>query len=396
MGKLRLAVLNTQPPHLYFGGVERRIMETAKRISGSVDMTVYSGTKAGFKKPKKINGFTVVPFFSTDKLFPVDNWFFNRTLADYATDIEADVYEAHNASGYAFIKALRKRSKNAPFVQTVHGVLADEYIQTAMSGHLSPRMKLASFMMWRLSRLEGETARAANIVVSVSHNSAKRACRLYDLDMAKARVVPNGVDTERFRPADEGDKFNGRLGLGDRQVVLFVGRLIPRKGLHFLVEAASRVVKECNNVVFIIVGDGPLRGSLTSQLASLSLSRNFLFLGNVKEAALPRVYNGCDVFAFPSLQEGQGIALLEAQASAKPVVAFNVGGVNEAVRGGESGLLVERANTGALAEAIVKLLSDAPLRRRMGVVGREFVIANYTWDICAEKMLKVYCEAAAV
>ena len=256
MRKLRLSVFNTQPPHLYFGGVERRIMETAKRLSSHVDVTVYSGTKAGFRKPTNINGFRVVPFFSTDELFPVDNWVFNRTLADSAPDVNADFYEAHNASGYAFLKALRKRSPKAPFVETVHGVLADEYIQTQRNGNLSPRAKLASLMMWRLSRLEGESARAASLVVSVSNYSAERASQLYEVDPAKVRVVPNGVDTEKFKPTDDDGALKRQLGIGGRQVVLFVGRLIPRKGLHFLVKAASHVVKESGNVMFVIVGDG--------------------------------------------------------------------------------------------------------------------------------------------
>jgi glycosyltransferase involved in cell wall biosynthesis len=106
------------------------------------------------------------------------------------------------------------------------------------------------------------------------------------------------------------------------------------------------------------------------------------------------LYRCADVFAFPSLQEGQGIALLEAQASAKPVVAFNVGGVREAVREDQSGLLVERANSDLFAEAIMKLLADSSLRQRMGASGRQFILANCTWDICAEKMLSVYREAA--
>jgi glycosyltransferase involved in cell wall biosynthesis len=164
--------------------------------------------------------------------------------------------------------------------------------------------------------------------------------------------------------------------------------------LQFLVESAKYIVKERGDVLFVIVGDGPLRSNLTAHIAGLGLSRNFRFLGDVKENMLPKLYNCATVFAFPSLQEGQGIALLEAQASAKPVVAFNVGGVNEAVREGETGLLVERGNSDVLAEAILKLLSDSYLRQRMGARGREFVLANYTWDICAEKMLKVYREAA--
>ncbi len=127
MDKFRLAVFNTQPPHLYFGGVERRIMETAKRMQNQADITVYSGTKAGFKEPVTIDGVRFVPFYSTDRIFPLDNWFFNRSLNKKANTINADVYEAHAVSGYSFPKALKKLGINKPFVHTIHGVLADEY-----------------------------------------------------------------------------------------------------------------------------------------------------------------------------------------------------------------------------------------------------------------------------
>ncbi|MCZ2809674.1 MAG: hypothetical protein O2V44_10000, partial [Candidatus Bathyarchaeota archaeon] len=78
--KLGVAVLNTQPPHLYFGGVERRIVETAKRLLNKVDTRVYSGTKMGFRKTSFVNGTIFIPCFSTDVLFPLDNWFFNKTI----------------------------------------------------------------------------------------------------------------------------------------------------------------------------------------------------------------------------------------------------------------------------------------------------------------------------
>jgi glycosyltransferase involved in cell wall biosynthesis len=105
------------------------------------------------------------------------------------------------------------------------------------------------------------------------------------------------------------------------------------------------------------------------------------------------LYDCADVFALPSIQEGQGIALLEAQSSAKPVVAFNVGGVKEAVLDGESGLLVPQVNSNMLAEAVLKLLSNSSLRQRMGAKGREFVLGNFSWDVCARKLLRVYSEA---
>jgi len=175
--------------------------------------------------------------------------------------------------------------------------------------------------------------------------------------------------------------------------VLFVGSLIPRKGLHFLVEAAKKVVKQKADANFVIAGNGPLKNQLMSNLGKAQLSGNFTFLSGLSEDALAAIYSCTDVFVLPSIQEGQGIVLLEAQASAKPVVAFDVGGVNEAVLRGETGLLVNRGDSDELADALLKLLSDSSLRERMGARGRRFVVDNFTWDICAEKMLAVYREA---
>ena len=130
-------------------------------------------------------------------------------------------------------------------------------------------------------------------------------------------------------------------------------------------------------------------------LENANLLGNFKFLGNLKDDALTAVYNCADVFVLPSIQEGQGIVLLEAQASAKPVVAFDVGGVNEAVRNGETGLLVKMGSSEELGDALLRLLTDKPLRKKMGANGRKFVTENFTWDICAQRMLKVYREALA-
>jgi glycosyltransferase involved in cell wall biosynthesis len=127
-------------------------------------------------------------------------------------------------------------------------------------------------------------------------------------------------------------------------------------------------------------------------LEETKLSGNFVFLGDINENVLPTLYNCADVFAFPSIQEGQGIALLEAQATAKPVVAFDVGGVHEAMVDKETGLLV-KPDSRELADAILKLLSSWSLREKMGVKGRELVSNNFSWDICAQRMLQVYREA---
>ena len=393
--KLSLAVFNTQPPHLYFGGVERRIVETTKRLRNEVDTTVYSGTKAGFRKPVVFDGMTVVPCFSTDALFPVDNWFFNRTLANAADAIRADVYEAHTVSGYGFLKALKKRRIKEPFIQTIHGVLADEYVQSFQGGSPTFRAKLANLIMWRLSRIEEESAKNANLIVTVSKYSFDKIVQFYHADKAKIRVVPNGVDPQKFRPFEGCEKIKHAIGVDSKLCVLFVGRLIPRKGLGYLIEAAKHVVKERRETAFVVVGNGPLKNRLVSQAEKLGVADNFVFLGDVNEKLLPALYNCADVFAFPSIQEGQGIALLEAQATAKPVVAFDVGGVHEAVLNNETGLLV-KPDSRELADAMLRLLSSFSLREKMGMKGREFVSNNYSWSVCARRMLEVYREALQI
>jgi glycosyltransferase involved in cell wall biosynthesis len=395
MAKLRLAVLNTQPPHLYFGGVERRIMETAKHLQTQADITVYSGTKAGFKAPAVLDGATVVPCHSTDLVFPLDNWFFNRNLTKKAQDINADIYEAHAVSGYGLPRKLKQLGIKTPFIHTIHGVLADEYEQ-AKNSPQTFRGRVANSFMRRLAKLEQQTAQDASLIVTISRYSLKKIQQHYSIDAAaKVRIVPNGVDTEKFKPLDA-VAAKRQFGLGPQPCVLFVGSLIPRKGLPSLVEVAKKVVKVQADVKFLVAGDGPLRKNLDESLKAAGLSENFHFLSRIKDDTLPALYNCADVFVLPSIQEGQGIVLLEAQASGKPVVAFDIGGVNEAVRSGETGLLVERGSIDGLAEALLKLLGDGALREKMGSSGRRFVSENYTWSLCAERMLKVYREALAV
>lgn len=395
MSKFRLAVINTQPPHLYFGGVERRIIETTKRLQNEANITVYSGTKAGFKENISLNGVNLVPYFSTDKLFPLDNWFFNRSIAKKASTLQADVYEAHAVSGYGLLRALNKQSVKTPFVHTIHGVLADEYEQARLSGYHSFRSRTANFFMHRLANLERETANKATLIVTISKYSLAKIQQYYSADMRKIRIVPNGVDIEKFKPAQDREAIKHQFGLGDDPCILFVGSLIPRKGLPFLVEAAKRITKTNSRIKFLIVGEGPSKNQLLGTLKTANLSSNFKFLGNISEDTLPALYNCAEALVLPSIQEGQGIVLLEAQASGKPVVAFDVGGVNEAVRNGETGLLTKRGNSEELADALLRLLSDKDLREKMGANGRKFVVDNFTWDICAQGMLRVYREALA-
>ena len=395
MPKFRLAVFNTQPPHLYFGGVERRILEVTKRITSESEINVYCGTKAGFKTPITLDCVNFVPAKSTDKLFPLDNWSYNRSLTKNPEVYGADIFEIHNNSAYGFPKALEKRSLKKPFIHLIHGPLADEYEQGLKNENQTIRVKLSNKYMKHQAKQEESMAKKASLIVAVSKYSRHKILEHYDVEEAKIRIIPNGVDVERFKPTDA-TASKRQFDLGEEPTVLFVGSLVPRKGLPYLVEAAKKVVKQQADTKFVIVGDGPLRKQLDESLNNAGLLDNFVFLGNLRENQLSAVYSAADVFVLPSIQEGQGIVLLEAQACGKPVVAFGEGGVYEAVRDKESGFLVDLGNSEGLADELLRLLGDEGLRQKMGATGRRFVTENFTWDLCAQRMLGVYREQLAI
>ncbi len=392
MNKFRLDIFNTQPPQHYKGGVERRINETTHRLIDQVDITIYSGTKAGFKVPTVVNGINNVPLQSTDRKYPLDNWTFNRTVAK--TFFDADIYEAHNDSGYGLCKALKKQTTKKPFIHTIHGVLAEEVKQAKLIGHMSLHGKVANYFMAYLARIEKKIAKEADLIVTISTYSFDKIQTHYDIAPEKIRIVPNGVDTEKYKPSTENQSILKRqFGLKETfPVVLFVGNLIPRKGLTYLIQAAQQLVKTRPDTQFVIVGDGPLKAQLIDSLIASKLLDNFTFMSKLTDDELSTMYRCSDIFVLPSIQEGQGIVLLEALASGKPAVAFDIGGVNEVIINGKNGLLVSNRNSEDLAEALLQLLDNSELRQKMGHAGRQFVEKNFTWDICTQKMLKIYQE----
>ncbi len=391
--KLQLTIFNTQPPHLYIGGVETRIIQVSKNLPPEIQTTVVCGTKKGFIQESTINKTRYVPSFCTNSVYPMDNWFFNQSISNNNRLLDASVFESHNVSGYKILQKLKSKGQSSRFIETIHGPLADEYAQSKNYPEKSLKDKLANRAMKYLLKTERTLAQEAQTIVTVSQYSRNKIVEYYQVEPSKIRIIPNGVDCQKYRPLENYSQTKKNLGIPDKQCVLYVGQLIPRKGLPHLIDAAEKIVKTYKETVFLIAGDGPLKERLIQRLQKSNLLNNFMFLGNVTGNRLVELYNCADVFVLPSATEGQGIVLLEAQAVQKPVVAFNVGAISESVANNESGLLVN-PKTDEFAPAILKLLSDENLRTKMGKKGRELVKNNFSWKLCTERMLSLYNEVA--
>ncbi len=233
-------------------------------------------------------------------------------------------------------------------------------------------------------------------IITVSNFLKNELEKKYFIKNDKIRVIYNGVDTERFNPNVKGDSIKKLYKLENHPVVLYVGRLAPYKGIQFLIRAIPKVLTELPETKFVIGGairyDVP---DLHRLIRKLKLKDSILFTGYVHNRELPKLYSCCDVFCYPSLWEGFGLTPAEAQASGKPVVAFNTCAIPEVIKNKVTGLLVEPGNDVALAQALLTLLQNDELRFRMALEARKRVLRLFSWDRAAEQTLDVYREVLA-
>jgi phosphatidyl-myo-inositol alpha-mannosyltransferase len=198
---------------------------------------------------------------------------------------------------------------------------------------------------------------------------------------AAYHLVPNGVDLERFAPR--------RLPAGNRPTILALGRLDPRKGLEHLIDALPEVMRAVGPVRLLIAGDGPRRDFLRHRAMDRAPGC-VEFLGSVPPERTPELYATADCLCAPATRnESFGIVLLEAMASARPVVATDLSGYRRVVTAGETGWLVPPANPPALARALVRVLQDPETARAMGEAGRERA-RGYSWPRVSERLVTLY------
>jgi rhamnosyl/mannosyltransferase len=234
-------------------------------------------------------------------------------------------------------------------------------------------------------------SRASAIVVATgSHIEVSRELRGLE---SKIRVIPFGVDVQRFAPQPLGRRPACFPADPNVPVGLFVGRLVGYKGLHVLVDAVRGT-----DLHVVIVGGGPERQPLEARVARLKLSRQIVFAGEVTDDELPGFYRAAAYFVLPSLtpQEMFGVVLLEAMASERPVVTTALPtGVREVNVAGTTGLEAPVGDAAELRKAMRRLAEDPALRAKLGAAGRQRVLERFTLDRMITAHLALYEELAA-
>jgi D-inositol-3-phosphate glycosyltransferase len=232
----------------------------------------------------------------------------------------------------------------------------------------------------------------ADKVIAVSKATKEYVLRLGARE-EKTSVIYNGVDADFFQPMNK-EQCRNKLNLPkEKTIFLSIRRLVYKNGLNTLIEAASHLVRERRDLVFIIVGTGPDRGYMESRIEELKLSHNVKLAGFVSDEQLPYYYSSADCFVIPSSSgEGSPMVLLEAMACALPVVSTITGGTAEIIRESINGFLVSPKDSKALANALSKVISQGADRLSMGRGNRRAIEKKFTWDNNVKQIHEIYKE----
>ena len=236
--------------------------------------------------------------------------------------------------------------------------------------------------------------RAVDGVVAISTGVADSLATA-GVDRQRVTVIHSGVDCERFRPPTAEERVQARIALGisyGEFVVSAVGALESRKGHRYLIEAIARFILMASSIKVkcLIAGQGSIRGELERTIAKLGCAEEVRLLGRIDDAR--ELLWASDAFAMPSVNEGLGVAALEAMASAVPVIVSDVGGLRESVQHDRSGIVVPVARPQAIATALGRLAESARFRSELGAAARARVTENYSMEMMTARTLALYRE----
>ena len=318
----------------------------------------------------------------------------NSELADLAEqyDLQVRIFSCRGKMDFHTVKKIKQFIKeNEIQIVHAHGYKARFY--ALLSGGNKPC--ITTCHLWdNYSLLQGFYIRLDKFwlnkfdrVVAVSDAIQNEILRA-GVSANRVSVVENGIDTSRFNGHSRRETIREKVGLPAPKIVIgTVGRLVPQKGFDIFIQAAKKILQQTSNVIFVIVGDGPLMAVLKEQTAQLGLEKKVVFLGQRND--IPELLSALDIFVMSSLDEGTPMVLLEAMASQKPVVATKVGAIPVVVEDGKSGLLCEPDVLG-LHEKITELLSDTKKAGRLARSARQRIVKAYSSRAMTEKYVQLY------
>lgn len=369
-----LVVTNDFPPRV--GGINDYVAQLVSRFEPG-EVTVFASTWPGAATfdasfPQRVVRWPVSMLLPTPRTFAA----VARLIRDQSPD--ALVFGA--AMPLALLGPPLLRRFGVPYVACTHGL---EFAATRIPGG---------------GPVLGRIAHSAAMVTTVSHY-VRDALAPFVGPKTPVEMVPSGVDVDRFTPQVSTEGLRARYALGEGPVIGCVSRLVPRKGQDQLIRMLPAVVAEWPGARLLIVGRGPDEQRLRRLARAHGVQHQVVFTGEVPYAELPAHFRVGDVFAMPCRDrffgletEGLGAVYLQAAAVGRPCIAGNAGGAPEAVRAGETGLVVDGTRTDDILGAVRTLLRAPERAEAMGMAGAQWIRTTWTWDYVAARFRALLAE----
>ena len=381
---MKIAQVTSYFQSKYYGSYEYFLCRQLAKLGHEV--VVYTSDKEGWQKManKKIGvaaeeceGFTIKRFYAGPEIgiMPLVPALLLNLLK-----MKFDIIHSHDYyAASSFYSAIASRAKRIPLVLTQH------------NDHLPPSFVNKFLYMFDSCTFGRCTLFQAKKIIALSRN-IKSHLMLMGTNESKIEVIPNGINTRWCSPHRK-NLLETQWGIAP-PVILFVGRLVEEKGIEYLLQAFSKVVTKIPEAKLVIVGRGPKEKELRSLTKKLGLY-NVFFLGAVENRLMPNIYVGCDVLVLPSIREPFGNVVIEAMATGKPVIGSYVGGIKDTIIHEVTGFHVPPRNSERISNFLVKLLSDASLRKKLGHNARKKAVADYNEKSVIRKIETIYYDQCA-
>jgi len=285
-----------------------------------------------------------------------------------------DIINSHWLLPQGIVGAVCKKIFNVKHVATVHG---SDINLIAKSGVLEILFKFI--------------AQNTDQIIANSNFTKQKILDINNELEPKIQIIPMGIDLTKM---NEFQTNNPKKIIDAEYVILTVGRLIPLKGVNYLIQAMNHVVVRYPTAKLIICGEGSEKSNLIDLVSRLNLKENILFTGHIPNDFIIHYYHCADVFVLPSIrvdgfEEGLGVVLLEAMACGIPVIGSNSGGICSIINDGYNGFLAKEKSPEDIAEKIIILLSDESIHEKFRHNGLE-TVKNYSWDVIVEQYVEAY------
>lgn len=376
--------------------------EYPPRVVGGISKVVYDLSHKMVKEGNEVTVVTYkdgdnVKYYENDKgveVYRVDNYMIrpnnfidwimqlNFNMITKANEIinkngKFDVIHAHDWLVAYSAKSI-KESYNIPLISTIHATESGRN-----SGIHDETQRYINDSEWML------TYESSEVIVN-SNYMKNEVQRLFGLPYDKINVIPNGVNLQLFSNVNVDYDFRRQYAMDNEKIILYVGRLVYEKGIQNLIAAMPKILDRYHDSKLIICGRGGMIDDLREQVKYLGIDNKVYFAGYCDSKKMQKMYKCADVAVFPSTYEPFGIVAIESMLSGTPTIVSDVGGLNEIVEHGVTGMKSYAGNANSIADSVLALLFDPKLCANISQNAIKKVKENYNWSKITDNTYYVY------